>query len=82
MAVVIRLQRRGKPKQPHFCVVALDKRRGPRGNPLEVLGSYDPRQEKIKDKLHLKEERYDYWLKQGALPSDTIRTLVRGIKKP
>src|SRR5579859_886243 len=53
MAVVIRLQRIGKPKQAHFRVVAIEKRHGPHGKPLEVLGSYNPRIEKAKDKLKI-----------------------------
>lgn len=76
MAVVIRLQRVGKPKQAHFRVVAIDKTRGAAGKPLEVLGSYDPRGESASKKLALRRERYDHWVKNGALPSDTVAQLV------
>ena len=41
--VVIRLQRKGKPHQPYYRVVAIEKARGATGKPIEVLGSYNPR---------------------------------------
>lgn len=81
MAVVIRLQRTGKPKQPYYRVVAIEKSRGATGKPLEVLGSYDPRIETDGKKVQLKLERYDAWVKNGALPSDTVANLVKSNKK-
>ena len=77
MAVVIRLQRIGKPKQAHFRVVAVEKTRGPHGKPLEVLGSYNPRLEAAKDKFKVDSERYHHWLSHGAKPSETVETLFR-----
>ena len=77
MAVVIRLQRIGKPKQAHFRVVAVEKRRGPHGRPLEVLGSYNPRLEAAKDKFKIDPERYRHWIGNGAKPSETVETLFR-----
>ena len=81
MAVVIRLQRTGKPKQPYYRVVAIEKSRGATGKPLEVLGSYDPRQETAGKKVQLKKERYEHWRKNGALPSETVATLVKSLLK-
>jgi small subunit ribosomal protein S16 len=69
MAVVIRLQRIGKPKQPYYRVVAIEKSRGATGEPAEVLGSYDPRGETPAKKLTLKKEQYEKWVKNGAKPS-------------
>lgn len=77
MAVVIRLQRIGKPKQAYFRVVAVEKRRGPHGEPLEILGSYDPRGEKIKDKVRIRQDRVEHWIKNGAKPSETVGSLLR-----
>ncbi len=84
MSVVIRLQRTGKPKQAHFRLVAIEKRRGSTGKPLEVLGNYDPTGETAVKKLAVRRDRYEVWLKNGALPSQTVATLVRAIdgKKP
>lgn len=79
MAVVIRLQRVGKPHHPHFRVVAVESSRSVRGQALEILGSYDPRAEHAKDKIRVNEERFAHWLKVGAKPSETVRSLM---KKP
>ena len=81
MAVVLRLQRTGKPKQAHFRVVAIDKRRGPHGEPIEVLGYYNPRADKDKEKVVLKGERVEHWLKTGAKPSQTVGSLIAVTKK-
>ncbi len=81
MAVVIRLQRTGKPKQAHYRVVAIEKTRGAAGKPLEVLGSYNPRIEMAGKKIQLKKDRYDVWIKNGALPSETVESLVKAFSK-
>ncbi len=81
MAVVIRLQRTGKPKQAYYRVVAIDKKLGATGKPLEVIGSYDPRQESAGKKLQLKADRYEHWRKVGALPSETVENLVKNAQK-
>ena len=81
MAVVIRLQRTGKPKQPYYRVVAIEKSRGSAGKPLEVIGSYDPRVEAAGKKVQLKRDRYEHWVKVGALPSDTVNNLFKSYVK-
>ncbi|MBI4678514.1 MAG: 30S ribosomal protein S16 [Elusimicrobia bacterium] len=78
MAVVIRLQRMGKPKQPYYRVVAVEKSRGPVGRPIEILGSYNPRTEDRTKKVQFNAQRYAYWLKVGARPSETVAGLLRG----
>jgi small subunit ribosomal protein S16 len=80
MAVAIRLQRIGKPHQPYYRVVAIDKRRGAHGKPLEILGSYDPSKEKKEEKVRLKSERVQYWIKNGAKPSETVAYLIKAAK--
>lgn len=81
MAVVIRLQRIGKPKQAHFRIVAIEKTRGPHGKPLEILGSYNPRLEKAKEKLKIDSARYQHWLSHGAKPSETVETLFHSSER-
>lgn len=81
MAVVIRLQRTGKPKQAYYRVVAIEKSRGARGKPIEVLGSYDPRAEGAAKKVRLDTERFDRWVKNGAHPSETVAQLAAAAKK-
>jgi small subunit ribosomal protein S16 len=59
-------------------VVAIDKRRGPHGKPIEILGSYDPGKEKAK--AQIKVERVEYWLKNGAKPTETVASLIKASK--
>jgi len=72
--VKLRFQREGKPGQAHYRLVAVDRRAKRDGRPIETLGFYNPRLEK--DKLTIKEDRVKYWHSKGALPSDTVRTLL------
>ncbi|OGS41605.1 MAG: 30S ribosomal protein S16 [Elusimicrobia bacterium RIFOXYD12_FULL_66_9] len=81
MAVVIRLQRTGKPHQPYYRVVAIDKARAASGRPVEVLGTYNPREETAGKKVVLNGERYEHWIKVGAKPSPSVASLVKSAKK-
>jgi small subunit ribosomal protein S16 len=81
MAVVIRLQRIGKPHQPYYRIVTIEKTRGATGKPVEVLGSYNPRGETAAKKIVLKTDRYEHWVKVGAKPSETVETLVKSLNK-
>jgi small subunit ribosomal protein S16 len=81
MSVVIRLQRTGKPKQAHYRVVAIERSRGSTGKPIEILGSYDPRGETIAKKLVVRQDRYEAWRKNGALPSVTVEKLMQQVLK-
>jgi len=60
----------GKKKQPYYRIVAIDSRAARNGKYIESLGTYDPRQEPAA--VQLVEERAQYWLDQGAKPSDTV----------
>ena len=73
--LVIRLRRMGSKKRPYFRVVVTDSRTARDSSFVEVLGHYDPRANP--EKLELNRERLDHWVKAGALPSDSIRTLVK-----
>jgi small subunit ribosomal protein S16 len=74
MAVRIRLRRVGRKKQPMYRIVVADSRSPRDGRFIETIGNYNPR---AADGLQLKTERADYWLGVGALPSDTVRSLLR-----
>lgn len=76
MAVVLRLQRIGKRVQPHYRIVAIEKTSGPRAEPLEVIGHYDPKAEKDKQKVVINAEKLEYWQKNGAKPSETVASLI------
>jgi small subunit ribosomal protein S16 len=81
MAVVIRLQRTGKPHQPYYRIVAIEKARAASGKPVEILGSYNPREEVAGKKAVIKQDRYEHWIKVGALPSETVSALVKSAAK-
>ncbi len=75
MAVKIRLARVGKKKQPFYHVVAADERKARDGRFLEVIGTYDPSN---KERRFVgKKERIEYWLGQGARPTETVSKLLR-----
>ena len=72
--LAIRLRRTGSKKRPFFRVVVTDSRTARDSSFVEVLGHYNPRTKP--ETLKLDRERLEHWLKAGALPSDTVRTLV------
>ncbi|MDR2772824.1 MAG: 30S ribosomal protein S16 [Elusimicrobiota bacterium] len=75
MAVRLRLQRKGKPKRPYYRVVAIDQRAKRDGEPIEILGQYDPMA--TDSKLNVDMERVKYWLKVGAQASNTVAELIK-----
>lgn len=72
--VVIRLRRAGSKKRPFFRVVVTDSRAARDSSFVEVLGHYNPRTRP--EVLTLERDRVEHWLKLGAQPSDTVRTLI------
>ncbi len=75
MAVKLRLRRMGKKKQPIYKVVAADSRSPRDGKFLEAVGLYNPLTNP--HTIELKEDRVFYWLKNGAQPTDTVKSLLR-----
>ena len=75
--LAIRLRRMGSKKRPYFRVVVTDSRTARDSSFVEVLGYYNPRTKP--ERLEIKRDRLDHWLKVGAQPSDSIRTLVKRI---
>jgi small subunit ribosomal protein S16 len=75
MAVHIRLKRIGKNQKGrlYFRVAAFDERKGRDGRVLEELGNYDS----FTGNAKLNKERCEYWIKNGAQPSDTVRSLLK-----
>ena len=76
--VRIRLKRTGRHKQAYYRIVAVDSRKKRDGKVLEVIGHYDPKADE--DKISVKTERYTYWLKCGAKPTETVESLVKKYK--
>lgn len=81
MAVRIRLRRIGKnpKKRPHFRIAVFDATRGRDSRSIEELGFYSP----TTGKISLDKERYDFWLKRGALPTEAVKHLAKkALKNP
>lgn len=71
--LTIRLQRRGRKNDPSFRVILVESKRAAKtGNFQEVLGSYDPRV----DRVELKADRIKHWMGMGATVSDTVHNLL------
>ena len=77
MAVRLRLKRFGRRHLPFFRINAVDSHRPRDGRVLEELGWYDPLAKTPDQQVSLKRERIEYWLGQGAQPSDTVRDLLK-----
>ncbi|WP_294929656.1 30S ribosomal protein S16 [uncultured Paracoccus sp.] len=73
MAMKIRLARGGSKKRPHYAIVATDSRMPRDGRFLEKLGTYNPLLPKdSEERVKMNMERVQYWLSQGAQPTDRI----------
>ena len=75
MAVKIRLMRMGKKKQPTYRVVAADSRSPRDGRFIEILGTYQPRQEPTV--VLIDNAKVVRWLQQGAQPTETVAKLLK-----
>jgi len=78
--LAIRLSRTGSKKRAHFRIVVVESRKARDSRFLEILGHYDPRV--VPAIVRVDRERVEHWLKAGARPSDTIRTLLAGHVTP
>lgn len=72
--VKLRLQRYGKNKAPFYRVVATDSRNPRDGRFIEIIGTYHPISQE-EDQLKINEELALKWLKNGAQPTDTVKSL-------
>ena len=73
MAMKIRLARGGSNKRPFYSIVASDSRMPRDGRFIEKLGVYNPLLAKdSEDRVKLNMERVNYWLSQGAQPTDRV----------
>lgn len=77
MAVVLRLKRMGTKKKPFYRIVAMTKSLKRDGKTLEELGNYDPK--KGKNAVALDRSRVEYWLENGARPSETVKSILKRI---
>jgi small subunit ribosomal protein S16 len=75
MSVKIRLARHGAKKRPFYRIVVADSESPRDGRFLENVGTYNPLIDPAE--VTLKNERISYWIGQGAIPSDTVKSLLK-----
>ena len=75
MAVVIRLKTMGTKKKLKHRIVVADKHFPRNGRLLEEVGYWDP--SKNPPVMSVKTERVQHWMKQGAVPTDTVRSILK-----
>ena len=75
MAVKLRLTRMGAKKRPTYRIVVTDSRARRDGEYLELVGTYNPLEKENTTKIN--EEVALKWLDRGAIPSDTVRSLLK-----
>ena len=70
----IRLRRMGSTKKPYFRVVVTEARSARDSSFVENVGTYHPRSKPAQ--VSINKERIQHWIKLGARPSDSVRTLI------
>lgn len=75
MAVKIRLTRTGKKKAPSYRVIVADERSPRDGRFIDEIGYYNPMTDPAEIKIDA--EKAEKWLKNGAQPTETVRTLLK-----
>lgn len=75
MAVKLRLMRMGKKKQPTYRVVAADSRSPRNGRFIEIVGTYQPRQDP--SVIEIDNEKAVHWLRHGAQPTERVEKLLK-----
>ncbi len=79
--VVIRLSRGGAKKRPFYHIVVADKRCARDGRCIERVGYFNPIATGKDVRLHILNERVQYWLSQGAQPSERVQELLKTFGK-
>ena len=75
MSVKIRLARHGAKKKPHYRIVVADIESPRDGRFLEIVGTYNPLLDPVE--VNIKQERVQHWIGQGAIPTDTVKSLLK-----
>ena len=73
--VKIRLRRMGAKKAPYYRIVVADSRAPRDGRFIEEVGTYNPDAEGEKLKVNM--DRVQYWIANGAQPTDTVKALLK-----
>ncbi len=73
--VKIRLRRMGAKKAPYYRVVVADSHFPRDGRCIEEIGTYNPLVKPAE--INIDMERANYWIGQGAQPTETVRSLLK-----
>ena len=79
--VSIRLSRAGAKKRPFYHLVVTDSRNRRDGRYIERLGFFNPVGKESEENVRIDLERVDYWLGQGAQPSDRVASILKAHRK-
>lgn len=79
--VSIRLSRGGAKKRPFYHLIVTDSRNRRDGRYIEKLGFFNPLGSDKEENLRIDLARVDYWLGQGAKPSDRVAALLKAQRK-
>ena len=77
--VRIRLRREGTKNKPYYRIVVADGRSPRDGKFIELIGTYDPK--KAGENYTIKLDRAEYWIKNGAQPSETVASIIRKTRR-
>src|SRR5688500_9262729 len=77
MAVKLRLKRMGRKNAAFYRLNAIESRSPRDGRVIEELGHYDPRNKDQAKQFVAKLDRCQYWLSVGAVPSETVSSLLK-----
>ena len=75
--VTIRLARGGSKKRPFYHLTVADSRNARNGRFVERVGLFNPVAAGAETRLSVNEERVNYWLSQGAKPSERVASLLK-----
>jgi len=79
--VSIRLSRAGAKKRPFYHLVVTDSRNRRDGRYIERVGFFNPVGTDSEENLRIDLDRVDYWLDQGARPSERVASLLKAQRK-
>lgn len=77
MSVRLRFKRIGRPHDPYYNLVAVDRRGARDAQPIEILGTFNPREREKPAALNA--ERIKYWISVGAQPTETVLSSLKKV---
>lgn len=79
--VTIRLARGGSKKRPYYHVTVADQRNARDGRYIERVGFFNPMARGKAEPMRIDLERVDFWIGQGAQPSERVANLIKDARK-